>query len=392
MNSQISNPEFQLLLKVARSENDLDDFISKHQINWDYLLELSAKQRMLPLLHIGLKDIKGDKIPSTVLDYLKDFYFQNTQHNLLLVSRLVQLIQLLHEAGMESVPLKGMLLSKELYDSYAIRQGGDIDILIRPEDVALFVEILKEHGYQLMYPYSMNQLIALSIISREKDIKMIEPKGNIIVEIHWRVSSHELIRRSEAESIWQNLEETTLQDVGTKIFNQESMLMFLCFHAFNHQWNWVFHLWEIDQYVRKHPDLDWDWILNHVHNFGGINVLLLSLMVVNQLLGTQIPQIIQVQISSNQQVRTLFNQITIEPVRFEVKAESSINFLRLKDRLTLKKNIMGRVHQLIRYAIAPHHSDIIAFDLPPALHFLYFLISPFRLLFKTIRQIVARHK
>ena len=126
-----------MLLLIARSENDLEDFIAGHQIDWDYLLDLANNQGMIPLLYLGLKEIKQVQIPTRITDYLEVSYFKNTQRNLLLVSRLVKLLRLLDKNGIEVVPFKGVLLSKDIYDSYTMRHAGDIDILVKPKSKRL---------------------------------------------------------------------------------------------------------------------------------------------------------------------------------------------------------------------------------------------------------------
>ena len=392
MRSMRSNPEFGMLLSLNGSENDLDNFISDHKIDWEYLIELANQQGMLSLLHLGLKEVKREEIPTKVTDYLKAIYYENTKRNLLLLSKLIQLLQLLDAAGINAVPFKGVLLSKNLYDSYTLRHAGDIDILVKPEDVPKFVDILLGQGYDLEYPFSRNQQIALARISREKRINMIDREKRLAIEIHWRVFSRELIGKTETDFIWGNLEDTTIQHTETKTFKAEVMLLYLCFHAYKHNWQRLFWLWEIDQFIKKNQDLNWNWILNHSQNFGDKNVLFLSLLVVNGAFGTEIPKVIQDQITGNQHVHQLFSQIQIEPERFEFAVERSIDFLSLRNMFTIKSRIVGRIAQFLRFAFTPNHFDILAFDFHPTLHFLYFLLRPFRLLFTAARQLFMPSK
>ena len=392
MKSEFKNPEFKLLLAIARSKNDLDNFISEHQIDWDYLLELAFHHGMLPILHLGLNKSKEYKIPAKVTDHLKNFYFENTQSNILLLGNLVKLLQLLDEAKIEVVPFKGILLSKDLYQGYTIRQAGDIDILVKPKDVPKVIEILETQGYEKEHPFSKNQQIALAKISREKHFRMNYSKKSLVIEIHWRVYTQESIGEPELDFFWDNLKNTTLQNVESKTFRPEVMLMYLCFHAYRHLWRRLFWLWEIDQFIKNKQNLNWNWILENSRKFGSENVIFLSLLVVHDAFGTEIPQLIWDQIKTNQHVQQLFSQIKIEPERFDLEVDQKIDFLNIKDMTRIHNNLLNRANQFMRFAFTPNHFDILTFDFHPTLHFLYFLLRPFRLLFTTARQLFMPSK
>jgi len=392
MEPTIPNPEFELLLAVAQSGTDLFPFVSGHQIDWDYLLGLAIDQGMFPLLHLGLKETRQDSVPDKVLNDLKAYYFENTQSNIMLLGELVNLLKLLDENGIEAVPFKGVQLSKVLYNSFSIRQAGDIDILAKPEDVLRIIEIIQERGYEPLYPYSTNQQIAILNTSHENRFNLVDLKRRLSVEVHWRVFTRDLIGSRETKFIWDNLEETTLQDVNIKVFKPDIMVMYLCFHAFKHNWSRIFVTWEIDKYLSQYPNLDWPWILDHVNNFGGENVLLLSLSLTRELFEIDLPQIIDERIKRNQYLQEMVRKIRLTPNRYQLEVIRELDVRSLRDQFTIQGNLPARIKQFLRFALIPNHFDITTVDLPPGFHFLYFAVRPLRLVGKGIKRVFSKNK
>ena len=74
--------------------------------------------------------------------------YQINLHKALLLSReLIRIVDHLGELGLEVMPYKGLALAELLYGDIALRQAGDLDLLIRPADWPRIRDAVRELGY-----------------------------------------------------------------------------------------------------------------------------------------------------------------------------------------------------------------------------------------------------
>jgi hypothetical protein len=74
---------------------------------------------------------------------------QTNLHKALFLSReLIRVVDRLQAISVDVLPYKGVALAETVYGDIALRQAGDIDLLIRPQDFARARKSLRELGYQ----------------------------------------------------------------------------------------------------------------------------------------------------------------------------------------------------------------------------------------------------
>jgi len=392
---EFQNLEFQILVEAARDQtkgesNRLITALISNDLDWEYLLQLAGYHGMLPLLYLALKNFDTGSIPIEIQESLKSHYFENTQQNIFLLGKLLKIIQLLRENGITAIPFKGPILSKALYDSYTIRQAGDLDIMVKPEHVVSVIRLLAEQGFHLHYPLSRNQQMALVKISRENRFNLQSHDSELVIEMHWRFYTSDFFANRDTEFIWKQVENSVINNVVVSNFKPEVMVLFLCFHGFKHNWFRLFWIWELAELINKTDDLDWDWIIEHAEKFGGQKVLLIGLYVVQSIFGMSLPGSIEAIISKDQESVRLAKQIKIEPDPGKLEVLNDFDLLDLQTRFLVKNNLISRAKQYLLFAITPNYYDIQPIDLPPALHFLYYIIRPLRLVSKYFQQILRK--
>ena len=80
------------------------------------------------------------------------FYFATARRNLLAFNALARVIEHLNAHGIPNILLKGVALALTLYKNEALRPMGDVDLLVRWDDVPRTVELLRELGYTTPIP------------------------------------------------------------------------------------------------------------------------------------------------------------------------------------------------------------------------------------------------
>ncbi|MBN2045303.1 MAG: nucleotidyltransferase family protein [Anaerolineales bacterium] len=384
-----ANPEFELLLTIARSADRPDacrQLILEHQINWDYLFHLAEFHRMLPLLYLALKEIERAAVPEDFQHRLKAYNFDNTRMNIALLAEKLSLIQTFNQNAIQAVPFKGVILSKILYDDYSTRQAGDIDILVKPTDVLSAIDLLEQRGYSLAKSLTKDQQLALVQISSEKHHLLVNAHNQLAVEIHWGFTHTDIMSKKDLRLLWSWVEMKTVNALPVHFFRPEPLLLILCLHGYKHSWDHLFWLWEFSTIVQQ-VALDWDWIVRHVESFGGINVLIVSLLLAKRTLGTAIPPAINEELLTNPEAIYLLTRINLKPERFELQAKKDHPLLDVRTRFKVKRSLFRRVRQVLRFFFTPNYFDIRVVSLPPAFYFVYFIIRPLRLLSSNINRL-----
>ena len=150
MNAALT-PEDQLCLLLARGQlppelrNRVLEFLAS-PLQWPLIMERASSHQVYPLLYRNLRALGFPGVPAVVQSELKAFYLANALRNQLLAEELARLLDLLGQAGIRVVPLKGVTLAQSLYGDAAARVCSDIDILVPASQVVRARRLILAHG------------------------------------------------------------------------------------------------------------------------------------------------------------------------------------------------------------------------------------------------------
>ena len=121
-------PEDKLILSCGHSQVN-DEFEKKIMklvnldLDWEYILDMATRHRLMPLLYYNLNKICPDKVPEDVLVSLREFYHSNVRKNLMMTGELVKVMKLLEEKGVNAVTYKGPVLAQMAYGNVGDRKS-----------------------------------------------------------------------------------------------------------------------------------------------------------------------------------------------------------------------------------------------------------------------------
>ena len=152
-------------------------------MDWSALVERAQGNGVAPLLYRRLREIPH--IPPTALDPLRQAYYQNAAANTLRYRELEQVLSALEAAGIPTLVLKGPALALTIYPDPALRVIGDLDLLVRREQVEQAMAALRRLGYEtpdrgLPYPIAY-----LTRFGRHFQLQRHERAGTFELEVHW---------------------------------------------------------------------------------------------------------------------------------------------------------------------------------------------------------------
>lgn len=144
-----------------------------------------------------------------------------------------KLLRQLNDAGIPVVVLKGLALIDRIYEGIHLRPMGDIDLLVKPEDLLRADAILQDQGYAFN-----NGGLGYRKAFAEKFMGEVPySQGAVVVDLHWHlVTQHwyRQITRIDFSGLWERAVPMEVAGVETLRLSKEDELLHLCFHTALH--------------------------------------------------------------------------------------------------------------------------------------------------------------
>jgi hypothetical protein len=189
--------------------------------------------------------------------------------------------------GIPTLVLKGLPLGMLLYGSPLLRQTGDIDLMVRPEDVRCAWRILKECGLRPTCDLDERQQDALVRAGHAFDFNA--PTGKATVDLHWGVEPY--LCPLDIRKAWERAREVTVEKRMYQTLSREDYLLFLCYHPVKHGYRDLRVVCDITALLRQ--ELDWDYVQREAEAAGCCRMLWLGVGLAHALLGAPLPTEIQ---------------------------------------------------------------------------------------------------
>ncbi|MBW4596882.1 MAG: nucleotidyltransferase family protein [Brasilonema angustatum HA4187-MV1] len=289
----------------------------KENIDWEYLIQTAYGHGVISLLYTRLNTMCPKIVPEFALNQLRTLFHTLAGRNLFLTGELVKLLDLLKDQGIVAVPYKGPVLATLIYGDVALRQFGDLDIIVEVQDIFAVKKLLLDQGYRPNIEMTYAEEIAYLQAKTEHTYDFIHDEKEIFLEIHWRIAP-KYITPIEPKHLWQDLEPFSLAGTTLSYLPLEDWLPILCVHGSRHMWERLSWLCDIATLVHKHPDLNWEKVLKQASAFGCRRMLFLGLFLAHDLLGVVLPTEIWQQVKAEPMVSAIVPQVynqLFDPVR-----------------------------------------------------------------------------
>lgn len=379
----IDCPETEILLCCARTRKTTETgdrirALLQEDIDWDYLLATARRHRVAPLLYWHLKAVCPDAVPERVLAHLRNHFRVNSARNLFLTGELRRLLDTFESHGIGAIAYKGPALAALAYDNLALRQFGDLDIMVHQHDVSRAEELLVSLGYRPHYQLTRAQKAAF--LQHQSNYLFEHADGRRFIELHWRLTESYLSFTLDIERLWARLQWVSLGGGGVWTFSPEDMLMILCVHGAKHLWHRLAWVCDIAELIRVHPDIGWERVMAQAAALRGERMLLLGLFLASDLLGATLPQKVWQQVHADPTVKVIARRIT---ERLFLEEDGQIGLLEEADLNPLyakmRESLPDKVHYYVRRATGQTVEDWNVLPLPRFLFFFYYAVRFIRL-------------
>jgi hypothetical protein len=158
----------------------------QHEIDWEQLIHLGQRHRVMPLLYWSLNTACPDVVPPAILDRLKRRFNVNRFHNLFLTNELITLLDLFKAHEVIAIPYKGPVLAARVYGDVSLRQFVDLDILVSESNILRAKNILVSHGYRLRNPLSADEEVGY--LRGDYEYRLVRDDKPIVIGLHWKLA------------------------------------------------------------------------------------------------------------------------------------------------------------------------------------------------------------
>jgi hypothetical protein len=277
-------------------------------------------------------------------------------------------------------------LGAYLYGNLALRQAGDLDLLIKRQDVGRARAILLDRGYRPRHVLSHGgeEFMFQSRYSEE-----FEQSDGSIVELHWAFTNGDVGLPLDLEALGSGLQETQFGGGTLQMFGRDDLLLILCIHGSKHRWDRLEWLCGVAELLRvSSRDLDWKPLLDRASRLGTRRMLLLGVLLAHDLLGAPVDAEFKQIAQSDHAVSRLVNEVPRLFLTDAVDGDGAGNLATDLFRFRLRERRRDRLRFIWYRLTTPSHPESwSAVSVGNHWFALHGFIRPFRVLSKLLPAI-----
>lgn len=342
------------------------------QVRWDSLLSLAEHHGVQPILARCLMSFE-DEVPPQALITLKQRYQTNLHKALLLSGEFVRVADSLSQAGIDFIPYKGLALAETVYGDIALRQAGDIDLLIHATDLKRVQEAMGKIGYVPHVTFSEDEEAAY--IKSGYECAFDGAAGRNLLEVQWKIEPHFYAVDVDLEELFCRAQTVRVMGWDTKSLSAEDLFVVLGLHAAKHVWGRLIWLCDLER-VSRLP-LNWKRIAEHAQRLGVVRIIHVTLLLAEKLLGSPYPALAAENLPADSAAETLAEEIETYISNDKTYDVESFAYFRLM--LRLRERRVDRIRFVSRFVFTPGPSEWAVMRLPKLLFPLYRVVRITRL-------------
>ncbi|MEW6075194.1 MAG: nucleotidyltransferase family protein [Candidatus Omnitrophota bacterium] len=260
----LSNEE-KLVLETARwvldnQERRLSELLARERLDWHYCQILLDFHELYPFANICLGKVNADAPPDTK-EFLQSRSRANAIYQFYVWNEFIRIAKIFLEKDLDFIALKGVaFMAMGLYGDYASQRPMiDMDILVKQEHLARFIDTLGGLGYRkhlmgLRESYWRNKGYHLAFVRQEP--------GAVpsMIELHWALD----VKRKNRilPSLWDRASRTTKEGVPIAMLSPEDALFMLALNQRHYGRTLCLkHALDASLFLKKYSSsLDWGYI------------------------------------------------------------------------------------------------------------------------------------
>lgn len=374
---QMLSPEMRLVTACSRwpatPERDAAVRAAAIAVDWALFDKLIARHRVLGLAYAALSSA-GVALPETLARSLMTRVGQIAGQNRVLAMESARLQFMLDAAGIPSLLVKGAPLAQLVYGSQALKHAKDIDLLVRPADLAAALALVRADGYQLWLPArELSERQLGDVMRHSRDIALVDRKRRVQLELHWGLTDNPrmlpgLNATAASQTVMLGPDGPSVRTLGP-----DDLFAYLCVHGAAHGWIRLKWLADVAALAGQGAPDEIDRLYRAAAANGVGECAAQALLLAGMLLELPLPQALAEELRASRRVRKLV-AVALD-IMAGPGAEREIAHRRFgQARLIRARFLLSRDWRDLGVNIVAHMTaldDVLAIPLPSRLHLLY---------------------
>ncbi len=266
--------------------------------DWKNFFNQAQKEGLAPIIYKRM--LKNEAIKSVIAPEVhskfKKSYYAVVRCNLLLLEHTKSVLKAFQDESIKALILKGIMLAEVVYKDIGARPMGDIDILIKKDDLAKADQVLLSLGYTKPR-YYQSYLENQNPNSINSLMYNIDNSMRPAIHLHWHLinSTWPLdywVKKIDMQRIWDQAELIRIGDLEVFTLAGYHLLIYLSLHAFTHGFDRLILVSDIAEVLQRDKDtIDWDIVKTESERFCASLIIYYVLYYTQQRLNITIPEI-----------------------------------------------------------------------------------------------------
>jgi hypothetical protein len=277
-------------------------------IDWHRVVGHAVWHGVHPQVHHALEQLGSSagpqsSIPEDVISEFAERARATAAWNQFVLAELHRVRDVFADKGIGSLVFKGPVLGHLAYGHAQHRHSVDLDVLIRPADMAAADAILLQHGYRRLNQDTSSLRRAIRFFfQREHHYG----RGQLIynLDIHTRPVTPRFSYPVSFDALHERAMTVTIGDHAFDTLCMEDVLHLLCYHGAKDRWARLKRICDVGKVIHSHPDLDWRTVLDRARATRSERIVALGLLVTSALYPLDLPDAVVDAIHGHPSMRT----------------------------------------------------------------------------------------
>jgi hypothetical protein len=273
-------------------------------LDWNLALALAEEHSVLGVVAARLKETGYGGIPAEAWEKLQGS--MRTQHlfSLSMTAELFRILDAFERAGIETLLVKGPIVSFLAYGDPAVRGYVDLDLLVRDAAILPACRILTALGFEPDVPEAA---ILAGKIPGEYLFKRAGAQQ--LVELHTEKTFRYYPQPMRIEDLYSRQRRVPLEGRDVPALCLEDELVLNCIHGAKHFWDRLMWPADIAAIVARHPEIAWERVRQAARDVGAERMLHVGMLLSESLLGVPVPAEMAASTNTDDAARELVRQV-----------------------------------------------------------------------------------
>ena len=352
--------------------------------DWESLRNAALHHGVAALLYKRIVESESAAVPPEQLESLRALAIANERRSLRMSVQLLRVLELLSRAGLDVFPVKGPVMAEALYGDAGLRHSADLDVAVRPRDVAAARDVLLAEGFRQITCVGID---IERLLASECEFALESHDGELILDLHWRLGPRFAHASLPADDLIAQAQVTKFLGREVLTLSRQDLFVVMCVHgAHNHRWDQLELVAALGAWGVAAAPSDWPPLLERAAQLGCLRRCIIGCLLMRDLTECALPAQVSARIAADTLALRLAGVARERLLAggLQTPADDGLGGI-VWESLALDRPAMMPVHFVAR-VVTPGTWDWESGRIPPRLPGLYYLSRPVRLASRQLRR------